>query len=49
MISINGGRPRTVPVRLSWHQAVPTGTTVIHAGLLWAGTTGVLHRNVDIV
>jgi hypothetical protein len=50
MISINGGSPITIPVRLSWKpQAPPTGEKVIHAGTLWAGTSGSEQHNVDIV
>ena len=50
LISIDGGAPRTVPVDLTWRpQAPPTGEKVIHAGALWAGTSGSEQRNVDIV
>ena len=41
LISINGGAPKTVPVNLTWRpQAPPSGEKVIHAGRLWAGTSG---------
>ncbi len=50
MISVDGGQPTTVPVDLSWRvQAPPRREKVIHAGTLWAGTSGSLQRNVDIV
>jgi Tol biopolymer transport system component len=50
MISVSGGQPTTVPVRLSWRpQAPPVGEKVIHAGTLWTGTSGSVQRNVDIV
>ncbi len=50
LISINGGAPKTVPVDLTWRpQAPPSGEKVIHAGTLWAGTSGSEQRNVDIV
>ena len=50
LISINGGAPKTVPVDLTWRpQAPPSGEKVIHAGRLWAGTSGSEQRNVDIV
>jgi len=50
LISINGGAPTTVPVKLTWRpQAPPSGEKVIHAGTLWAGTSGSEQHNVDIV
>ena len=50
LISINGGAPKTVPVKLTFRpQAPPSGEKVIHAGRLWAGTSGSEQRNVDIV
>jgi len=50
LISIKGGGPTTVPVKLTWRpQAPPSGEKVIHAGTLWAGTSGSEERNVDIV
>ena len=50
LVSINGGAPTTVPVDLTWKpQAPPSGEKVIHAGTLWAGTSGSEQRNVDIV
>ncbi len=50
MVSVDGGQPTTVPVRLSWRpQAAPTGEKVIHGGTMWAGTSGSVQHNVDIV
>jgi Tol biopolymer transport system component len=50
LLSINGGAAKTVPVNLTWRpQAPPSGEKVIHAGTLWAGTSGSEQRNVDIV
>jgi Tol biopolymer transport system component len=50
MISVDGGVPATVPVRLSWRpQAAPPGETVIHAGTVWSGTSAAEQHNVDIV
>jgi Tol biopolymer transport system component len=50
LISIKGGAPKTVPVNLTWRpQAPPSGEKVIHAGRLWAGTSGSEQTNVDIV
>ena len=50
MVSINGGAPTTVPVRLNWRpQAAPAGEKVIHAGTVWTGTSGAEQHNVDIV
>ena len=50
MVSVNGGAPTTVPVRLNWRpQAAPAGEKVIHAGTVWTGTSGAEQHNVDIV
>jgi Tol biopolymer transport system component len=50
MVSVSGGRPTTVPVRLNWRpQAAPSGEKVIHAGTVWTGTSGSEQHNVDIV
>ena len=50
MVSVNGGAPTTVPVRLSWRpQPAPAGEKVIHAGTVWTGTSNSEQHNVDIV
>jgi Tol biopolymer transport system component len=50
MVSVHGGQPTTVPVRLNWRpQAAPSGEKVIHAGTVWTGTSGSEQHNVDIV
>ncbi|WP_415840245.1 amidohydrolase family protein, partial [Nocardiopsis gilva] len=48
-IPAEGGRPRTVPLRLSWKRSRPSGRTIIRAGALWDGTSGKLRRDVDII
>ncbi|MBG0564395.1 amidohydrolase family protein [Actinoplanes aureus] len=48
-VSVDGGRPRTVPMRLTWANAAPRGRTVIHAGRMWDGVRRDLARDVDIV
>ncbi|MEV0620113.1 amidohydrolase family protein [Nonomuraea sp. NPDC050404] len=45
----NGGRPRTLPLPLTWEPAVATGGTVIHVGRMWDGRAGSLRENVDLV
>jgi Tol biopolymer transport system component len=50
MVSVGGGQPTTIPVRLNWRpQAAPSGEKVIHAGTVWTGTSGSERHNVDIV
>jgi Tol biopolymer transport system component len=49
LISADGGRPRTVPVGLSWANAIPKTRTVIHAGRLWDGTSKHVRRDVDVI
>jgi hypothetical protein len=50
MVSVNGGAPTTVPVRLNWRpQSAPAGEKVIHAGTVWTGTSSAEQHNVDIV
>ena len=50
MVSVAGGQPATIPVRLNWRpQAPPSGEKVIHAGTVWTGTSGSEQHNVDIV
>ncbi|MGY0057358.1 amidohydrolase family protein [Streptomyces sp. LZ34] len=43
------GRARTVPVKLTWRPAKPTGRTVVQVGAVWDGTGETLRRDVDIV
>jgi Tol biopolymer transport system component len=50
MVSVDGGQPNTIPVRLNWRpQAPPPGEKVIHAGTVWTGTSESEQHNVDIV
>jgi Tol biopolymer transport system component len=50
MVSVAGGQPTTVPVKLSWRpRRAPLGVKVIHAGTVWTGTSGAEQHNVDIV
>ncbi|WP_192805136.1 amidohydrolase family protein [Noviherbaspirillum aerium] len=48
-IPAGGGSPTDVPVNLQWRQAVPQGTTIVHAGAVWDGVSPQLRQNVDIV
>ncbi|WP_328472504.1 amidohydrolase family protein [Actinoplanes sp. NBC_00393] len=49
MVSVDGGRAQTVPMRLTWANTSPRGRTVIHAGRMWDGVRRELVRDVDIV
>ncbi|MEC4720023.1 amidohydrolase family protein [Noviherbaspirillum sp. CPCC 100848] len=48
-IPAGGGSATEVPVNLQWRQAVPQGTTIVHAGAVWDGVSPQLRQNVDIV
>jgi Tol biopolymer transport system component len=48
-VAIPGGRPKTVPLDLTWRRDRPTGVQVIHAGAVWDGVSKHLRNNVDIV
>jgi Tol biopolymer transport system component len=45
----NAGTPADVPVRLTWRQQVPAGSTLIRAGALWDGLSPTLRHDVDIL
>jgi len=45
----NAATPTDIPVRLSWRQQVPAGTTLIRAGALWDGLSSSLRYDVDIL
>jgi cytosine/adenosine deaminase-related metal-dependent hydrolase len=49
VVSADGGRPQTVPMRLTWANTAPRGRTVIHAGRMWDGVRPDLAHDVDIV
>jgi Tol biopolymer transport system component/cytosine/adenosine deaminase-related metal-dependent hydrolase len=46
---VDGGQPRTVPVRLTWTNTSPRGRIVIRAGRMWDGVRPALAPEVDIV
>ncbi len=46
---IDGRRPRTVPLDLSWRRPGGAGRTVIRAGRLWDGQGDALREDVDVV
>jgi Tol biopolymer transport system component len=48
-VGLDGGPPETLPIDLSWHQAVQRGTVLVHAGRLWDGLHRAVRRNVDIL
>lgn len=45
---LDGTDVREHPVDLTYTNDVPQGTTVIHAGKMWDGTSQTVHENVDI-
>jgi Tol biopolymer transport system component/cytosine/adenosine deaminase-related metal-dependent hydrolase len=49
LISVDGGLPSTVPVRLSWTNTRPRGRIVLRAGRMWDGVAAGLVSDVDIV
>jgi Tol biopolymer transport system component/cytosine/adenosine deaminase-related metal-dependent hydrolase len=49
LIAVDGGAPRTVPMRLTWTNTAPRGRTVIHAGRFWDGVQPQVKQDVDIV
>ncbi|MEU9192575.1 amidohydrolase family protein [Streptomyces hundungensis] len=48
-VSIDGGRPRTIGVNLSWRTADRPERVVVRAGAIWDGTSAELRRDVDLV
>jgi len=48
-VSAAGGRPRPVPMGLSWTNSRPRGRTVIRAGRLWDGVSRRLATDVDVI
>jgi imidazolonepropionase-like amidohydrolase len=48
LVAADGGRPRTVPVRLGWRRSRAPRAQVVHAGALWDGVRRTLRRDVDI-
>ncbi|GAA1809910.1 amidohydrolase family protein [Planosporangium flavigriseum] len=49
LVSADGTRTQTVPVRLTWTNTQPRGRTVIRAGRMWDGSSRQLRDDVDIV
>lgn len=49
LIDIDGGAPRTVPLRLDWNPARPRQRTVIRAGRLWDGSGAPPRRDLDVL
>jgi Tol biopolymer transport system component len=49
LIGRDGSGLKTIPVQLSWHQDVPHGRTVIHAGRLWDGLGPQVQTDVDVI
>ncbi|WP_223279919.1 amidohydrolase family protein [Streptomyces sp. SDr-06] len=48
-VSIDGGRPRTIPVNLTWRAADRPERIVVRAGAIWDGSSSQLRRDVDLV
>jgi Tol biopolymer transport system component len=48
-VQAGGGNEREIPFNLQWNQAVPIGTTLVHAGALWDGVSQSLQQDVDIL
>ncbi|GAA2896452.1 hypothetical protein Acy02nite_61320 [Actinoplanes cyaneus] len=49
LVSARGGRPRAVPLQLTWANTAPRGRTVIRAGRLWDGVSRSVTRDADVV
>jgi Tol biopolymer transport system component len=49
IVSADGRRTRTVPMKLTWTNTRPRGRTIIHAGRMWDGSSRGLREDVDIV
>lgn len=49
LVSVDGGPPRTVPVRLTWTNVRTRGRIVIRAGRIWDGVSPTLRSTMDIV
>lgn len=49
IVSVDGRRTRTVPLRLTWTNRRPKGRTVIHAGRLWDGASPAIQNDVDVI
>lgn len=49
LVPVTGGKPQTVPCRLTWANAKPTGRTVIRAGRVWDALSPTYRSGVDVV
>ncbi|MGP3970303.1 amidohydrolase family protein [Streptomyces sp. 6N223] len=48
-VSVDGGAPRTVPLRLTYRRPPAPDTTVLHAGRLWDGTGDAVLDDADVI
>ncbi|GBH31472.1 amidohydrolase family protein [Sphingobium xenophagum] len=49
LVPVSGGKPQTVPCRLTWANAKPSGRTVIRAGKVWDALSPAYKGGVDVV
>ena len=49
LVPVSGGKPQTVPCRLTWANAKPSGRTVIRAGKVWDALSPAYKSGVDVV
>ncbi len=49
IVSRMGGSPQTIPCRLSWANAKPSGRTIIRAGKVWDALSPDYRTGVDVV
>ncbi|KKW90018.1 amidohydrolase family protein [Sphingobium chungbukense] len=49
LVSISGGVAQTVPCRLNWSNAKPSGRTIIRAGKVWDAMSADYRTGVDVV
>ncbi|MGI5230340.1 amidohydrolase family protein [Actinoallomurus sp. CA-142502] len=49
LVTVDGGRTRTLPMPLTWANARSNGRTVVRAARMWDGSSRTLRDNVDIV
>ncbi|GLZ31747.1 amidohydrolase [Lentzea sp. NBRC 105346] len=48
-IGIDGGQPRSIPLKFKWRRRSAPSSLVIHAGAVWDGEAEELRQDVDIV
>jgi Tol biopolymer transport system component/cytosine/adenosine deaminase-related metal-dependent hydrolase len=49
VVAATGGAPKTIPLRMTYANARPTGRTIVHAGQLWDGKSPTLRQDVDLI